>query len=102
MAKRLYVYVSKSDTTQTLARIADQLGARADANAYLGIDNWVECDATASMLPLLGGLVNLARERAQTPDGTGRWKWRTIANAVRAWLGEPTDETCASCGNRIV
>jgi hypothetical protein len=100
MAKRLWVYVSKTDVAETFAMIGEQADARTQADAALGLVNWQEWDFTPRVLPMFGNLVNLARERAQTLDGTGRWRWRTVANVVKRWLGEPVEENCESCGQR--
>lgn len=100
MPKRLYIYIGKSDSTQAIARIDEQAAARAEADAYLGLANWTEYDLTGHVLPACGQLVNVARERAQTADGTGRWRWRTIANVLKRWLGEAVDEQCENCGQR--
>jgi hypothetical protein len=101
MAKRLYVYASKSDAGVTLARVAEQAAARAEADETLGLANWTEYDVTAHVLPAFAEIVNLARQRERTLDGTGRWRWRTIANVLKAWLEEPTDETCEACGQQL-
>lgn len=100
MAKRVWVYMSKSDPDQVSLTIGEQVDARARADAQLGVVNWIEHDLTAQARPAVAELVNAARERVATRDGTGRWRWRTIADVVKAWLGEPTDETCESCGQR--
>jgi len=100
MAKRVFVYVSKTDPEQTVARIADVAAARADADAYLGPLNWTEYDVTAQVLPAFADLVNVARMRDASRDGTGRWRWRTISDVVKRWLGEPVDETCGQCGQK--
>ncbi len=100
MARRLWIYTSKTEA-RMIARIAEQAVAQAQADAALGLANWVESDVSADVQSALGELVNVARDRVVTKDGTGRWRWRTTADVLKRWVGEPVDETCASCGQRI-
>lgn len=97
--KRIYVFISTSDPV-ALAVVAEATTARAQADVTLGISNWREFDVTTDLLPAAADLVNLARERARTQDGSGRWRWRTIANVVKRWLAEPVDELCETCGSK--
>ena len=96
--KRILVFVSKTDDRQRLALVDTVANGRAQAEATLGLANWVEYDVTDLLRPRLDNIVNVARERAETRDGTGRWRFRTIANVLKRWLGEPVDENCERCG----
>lgn len=96
MARRLWIYTSKTED-RVIARIAEQATARAQADATLGIANWVEWDLSADVQGALGELVNVARARVDSADGTGRWRWRTTADTLKAWAGEPPTYTCPVC-----
>lgn len=99
--RRIYFYVSKTDPAECTAFFGEQVDARARADETLGLVNWTEYEMTRFLGAAFAAIVNLARERVPTRDGTGRWRWRTVANVIKAWLGEPTDETCASCGQQV-
>jgi len=97
MARRLWIYVSKTDLAETYATIAEQAVAQAEADAHLGVANWREWDFTPRIGGPLGELVNLARERVPSADGTGRWRWRTVADVIKHWLGEMAVVVCPAC-----
>lgn len=96
--RRLFFYVSKTDATECTAYFGTATEARARADETLGLSNWTEYEMTRFLGSALAQLVNLARERAATKDGTWRWRWSTVANVIKRWLGEPVDEACESCG----
>lgn len=100
MAKRLWVYVSKTDARESYATCGEAADANARADATLGLANWTAYDVTDRLRASVAEIANLARERQATRDGTGRWRWRTVSSVVKRWLGEPTEELCETCGNR--
>lgn len=99
--RRIYAYAMISDPVVGGAFFGTQAECRAWADETYGLGNWREYEVTGYLGAALGQLVNLARERVQTPDRTGRWKWNTVNSVLRAWRGEATDETCAGCGQRL-
>lgn len=54
-------------------------------------------DVTDAVMADLGRLANLARERVDSADGTGRWRYRTINDVVKAWFGETPEYLCPTC-----
>ncbi len=55
-------------------------------------------DVTSALGPHLVTLVALARERAATKDGSGRWRVASPSEVVRVWLGGTPTEACDRCG----
>lgn len=80
--------------------VADSETAARAALALVSPDDDPEfvVDVTNAVRPHLVSLVDLARERAATKDGTGRWRVASASEVVRVWFGGVPNEPCDRCG----
>lgn len=94
--KRVLCLVSKAGDV-AIGFVGTPADGAARADAALGVGNWVAFDVTGDLRAALGATVVLARERVETPDGTGRWRWRSAADVVKECLGETPEHVCPAC-----
>lgn len=97
MAQRIWLFVNKTDDQEIIVVLGEQAEAEAQAEAQLGIANYSTRDVTSFLLADLGKLVGSARDRVPSADGSGRWRYRTTDDAVKAWLQDLPTLLCPAC-----